>query len=116
MTDHITPEEARELISRAEGYADSDYTTIDMLVDTNMNRLGRIAWNMAEMIAWARVEYALARDSDYGWEEYYTPWDGWTTGKAAALWHPRRSYMEKRLEDGERIITRLVIDLEEETP
>ena len=80
MTDHITPEEARD------------------------------------MIAWARVEYALARDSDYGWEEYYTPWDGWTTGKAAALWHPRRSYMEKRLEDGERIITRLVIDLEEETP
>lgn len=79
MTDHITPEEARD------------------------------------MIAWARTEYALARDSDYGWEEYYTPWDGWTTGKAAALWHPRRSYMEKRLEDGERIITRLVIDLEEDT-
>lgn len=114
MTDHITPEEARELISRAEGYADSDYTTIDMLVDTNVNRLGRIAWNMAEMISWARVEFAVARDSDYGWAEYYTHWDGWTPNKLAAFWYQSRASAESRLVKGERIITRLVIDLEEE--
>lgn len=80
MTDHITPEEARD------------------------------------MIAGARTEYALARDSAYGWEEYYTQWEGWTASKVVAWWHPGCGSMEKRLADGERIITRLVIDLEEETP
>ncbi|MCT1411675.1 hypothetical protein [Corynebacterium sanguinis] len=110
MTDHITPEEARALISRAEGYADSDYTTIDMLVDTNMNRLGRIAWNMAEMISWARVEYAIARKND-GVTEYLADW-GWTDFRSTAEWH--WSPPEHEPGPDERIITRLVIDLEEE--
>ena len=111
MTDHITPEEARELLEPNGEYRNS----IDKMFRRDaVFTLAEIAERAAEMIAWARVEYALARDSDYGWDEYYTPWDGWTTGKAAAWWHPGRDYMEKRLVKGERIITRLVIDLEEE--
>lgn len=79
MTDHITPEEARD------------------------------------MIAGARYEYAIARDSDYGWEEYYTQWGGWTAFKRGADWRPGREPVERAAKRvGGYIITRLVIDLEEE--
>ena len=111
MSDYITPEEARALIYRAEGYADSDYTTIDMLVDTNVNRLGRIAWNMAEMIAGARMEYSVAKRED-GKLEF---WSGecWEGDSYDAYWHTDPDDAKPEYE-GEFLVSRLVIDLEEE--
>ena len=102
MTDHITPED------QPGGDLFDQWFDAQSPVPVDAGR------NMARMLAGARVEYAIARDSDYGWTEYFTDWGGWTESKVAAWWHPNRACMEKRLVDGARIITRLVIDLEEE--
>lgn len=139
MSSHITPKEARELLDgttpgpwaaiqdtpyisivRADDIYEDDPPIIDIPAGGENgpqpdHALAAAAPVLARMIAGARVEYAVARDSAYGREEYFTLWHSWTESKHAAGWNPRREPVEwlaKR--EGARIIRRLIIDLGEE--
>ncbi|AWB84806.1 hypothetical protein [Corynebacterium liangguodongii] len=138
MAEYITPEQARELLEDTTPGPWTLRKTVDgedtpIVVAEGVKRhimtadpadsadrqqananLVAAAPDLATMIAWGRVEFALARDSDYGWAEYFTQWGGWTVEKSAAWWHPHRDFMERRRDGGTRIVSRLVIDLEEE--
>ena len=139
MTNHFTPKEARQLLDGTTpgpwaAIQDPPYVSIVQADDVFEGAppivdipddaedgpkpdhvLLAAAPDLARMIAGARTEYAVARDDDYGMPEYFTDWRGWTEFKHAAGWSTRREPLEwvaKR--EGGHIITRLVIDLEEE--
>lgn len=114
MTDHVTPDQARALISHDQEHADHDYTAIDTLVDAAAtNKLARLAWDMSEMIARARYEYAIARRTDTG-VEYETQFFEWIADPNCAGWTVNFEGLENAVRDNEFIARRLVIDLPEE--
>lgn len=117
MTDRlVTPEQARELISHVEGCTDCDYTTIDMLVDTDMHRLVRLTRTMAEMLAGAHCEYAVARKNG-STAEYLDQFWEWRSSPDLASWITEKESMElmqDQLEEDEYVVTRLVVNPEED--
>lgn len=72
----ITPEQAQALITGADGYADPEYTELDLLLDTNPSHLQRLAWRMAEQIANACTEWrAEAQTVPGGMWKAATDWE-----------------------------------------
>lgn len=108
MSDYITPEEARELLEPNGEYRNS----IDKMFRRDaVFTLAEIAERAAEMLAWARVEYAVAKRED-GKLEF---WSGecWEGDSYDAYWHTDPDDAKPEYE-GEFLVSRLVIDLEEE--
>ena len=93
MTDHITPEQARAHLA------------------TYSHEVTDLERQLLEMIAWARVEYAVAKRED-GKLEF---WSGecWEGDSYDAYWHTDPDDAKPEY-DGEFLVSRLVIDLEEE--
>lgn len=138
MSDHITPQEARDMVDAATpGPWKADDETgeindtngkqvaypvsrngdgdnwIDWATDTD-HVLAAAAPEMARMIAGARVQYAVALRTEDG-VEYRAPYHTWVKDSQAALWTPNRwSLHPDYWGAGEYIVTRLVIDLGEE--